>query len=151
MSDLPHVLIINGPNLDKLGLREPSIYGQQTLSDIESMCLELSAKLGLTIDFRQSSHEGEIVSWIGEALTDFDAIIINAAAYSHTSLAIMDAIKMTSVPVVDVHLSNVYAREEFRHSSYVARVATGVISGFGAQSYLLALRAVTALLETGKD
>lgn len=144
MSDKPKILVINGPNLNKLGVREPSIYGVTTLQDIADLCEQTARELGVAISFRQSNHEGEIVEWIQEAITDFDGIVINGAAYSHTSIAIMDALKMTDVPIIEVHISNVFAREEFRHHSFIAPVATGVISGLGGEGYAYALRAVAS-------
>lgn len=139
------VFILNGPNLNLLGTREPGIYGHATLADIETACRERGRKLGLAVDFRQTNLEGELVSWIHEARDKADAIILNAAAYTHTSVALHDAIKAAGVPVVEVHLSNVYTREPFRHHSYISPVARGVICGFGPQSYELALEAVAQL------
>ena len=147
MTSLPKILVITGPNLNMLGVREPSIYGVKTLSDIEDLCQETAKEMGLSLSFRQSNHEGEIVTWIQEALTDFDGIVINAAAYTHTSVAIMDALKMTDVPIIEVHLSNVFAREAFRHHSYISPVATGLICGLGGEGYALALRAIAQKLE----
>lgn len=136
------VLVLNGPNLNLLGTREPDIYGAQTLGDIESLCHAAGAELGLGIDFRQSNHEGELVTWIQEARTSADAIVINPAAYSHTSVAIHDALKAVGLPVAEVHLSNIHQREPFRHHSYVSAVAFGVICGFGVTGYRLALIAL---------
>lgn len=147
MTDKPKILVITGPNLNMLGVREPSIYGARTLADIEDMCLQMAKELELSISFRQSNHEGEIVTWIQEAITDFDGIVINAAAYTHTSVAIMDALKMTDVPIIEVHISNVFAREEFRHHSYISPVATGLICGLGAEGYTLALRALASKID----
>ncbi|WDR05659.1 type II 3-dehydroquinate dehydratase [Devosia rhodophyticola] len=140
------ILIINGPNLNLLGTREPGIYGAQTLADIGQLCADTGTELGLSIDFRQSNHEGELVSWIQDAGKDADAIIINPAAYSHTSVAIHDALKAVGLPTVEVHLSNIHQREAFRHHSYVSAVATGVICGLGAAGYTLALRALAEKL-----
>ena len=140
------VLILNGPNLNLLGTREPETYGPGTLADIEQMCAEESKTLGLTIDFRQSNHEGELVTWIQEAPGKFDAIIINPAAYTHTSVAIHDALRAADLPIVEVHLSNIHSREEFRHHSYVSPVATGVILGLGPIGYRLALIALAERL-----
>ncbi len=147
MSDSAKILIITGPNLNMLGVREPSIYGVKTLRDIEDLCSTTARGLGVAISFRQSNHEGEIVTWIQEAMTDFDGIIINGAAYSHTSVAIMDALKMVDVPVIEVHISNVFAREAFRHHSYISSVATGVISGLGGEGYAYALRALAEKIQ----
>jgi 3-dehydroquinate dehydratase-2 len=136
------VLVLNGPNLNMLGVREPQTYGSGTLSDLQKLCEETASSLGLTVDFRQSNDEGELVSWIQKALGSAEAIVINAGAYSHTSLAVHDALKAVSLPVVEVHLSNIYAREAFRHHSYISAVATGVICGLGPAGYALALRAL---------
>ena len=141
------VLVLNGPNLNMLGVREPTIYGSTTLDELESMCHERAEALGLIVDFRQSNHEGELVSWIQQARGEHDAIIINAAAYTHTSVAILDALSLAELPVIEVHLSNIYKREAFRHHSYISPVATGVICGLGPQGYLLALDAVAQLVQ----
>ncbi|MFN3826227.1 MAG: type II 3-dehydroquinate dehydratase [Micavibrio sp.] len=133
------ILILNGPNLNMLGQREPHIYGHQTLADIEKMCQEKAATLHQSIDFRQSNHEGEIVIWIQQALNKVSGIIINAAAYTHTSVAIHDALKLHSVPVVEVHLSNPKERESFRHHSYIEPLAACVYAGLGADGYTKAL------------
>jgi 3-dehydroquinate dehydratase-2 len=150
MAANPIVLILNGPNLNLLGVREPEIYGDETLSDIEEACLECAAPLGLSIDFRQSNHEGQLVDWIQEARQGADGIILNAGAYTHTSIAILDALTAAALPVVELHLSNVFRREEFRHNSFVSRVARGVICGFGGHGYELALAAMARLLR-GKE
>jgi 3-dehydroquinate dehydratase-2 len=141
------VLVLNGPNLNLLGTREPGIYGAQTLKDIEQMCAERAKSLGLTIDFRQSNHEGELVTWIQDARRTADAILINPAAYSHTSLAIQDAIKAAGLPVIEVHLSNIHQREAFRHHSFVSAVAYAVICGLGPLGYRLALDALAEKLK----
>ena len=138
------VLIINGPNLNMLGTRQPEIYGSDTLADIENACREKAAALKTNVEFFQSNVEGEIVTAIQQARGRFDAIIINPAAYSHTSIAIMDALLACDMPVVEVHLSNIHRRDEFRHLSYVSKAATGVICGLGKQGYLLALEAVAS-------
>ena len=143
----PSVLVLNGPNLNMLGVREPSIYGTETLDDIEALCLERAEALNIAIDFRQSNLEGELVSWIQQARGEHDGIILNAGAYTHTSIAIMDALSVAELPVVEVHLSNVFRREAFRHHSYVSPVAKGVICGFGAHGYLLALDALARLID----
>ncbi|HYC02464.1 MAG TPA: type II 3-dehydroquinate dehydratase [Azospirillaceae bacterium] len=147
----PSVLILNGPNLNMLGTREPQIYGTETLDDVEAACQETAAGLGLAIDFRQSNHEGELVTWIQEARGEHDAILINAGAYSHTSVAILDALQAVSLPVFEVHLSNIFRREPFRHHSYVSTVARGVICGLGSHGYTLALQAIARLLEAPND
>ena len=141
------ILILNGPNLQLLGTREPGIYGSDTLASIMAGTRELAGELGVTVEDFQSNIEGELVSRIGDARKDgFDGIIINAAAYTHTSVALRDAISAAALPAVEVHLSNTAAREEFRHHSFIAPVCTGVIAGFGRDSYLLALRALAAKL-----
>lgn len=141
------VLVLNGPNLNLLGTREPDIYGAQTLKDIENLCIKSGSELGLTVDFRQSNHEGELVTWIQDARTSADAILINPAAYSHTSVAIHDALKAVGLPVAEVHLSNIHQREAFRHHSYVSAVAFGVICGFGSTGYRMALIALAEKLK----
>jgi 3-dehydroquinate dehydratase-2 len=137
-----NVLILNGPNLNLLGTRETDTYGHGTLADIENMCAEEGKKLDFAIDFRQSNHEGELVTWIQEASEKFDAIVINPAAYTHTSVAIHDALRTVELPIIEVHLSNIHAREEFRHHSFVSPVAAGVILGLGPVGYKLALGAL---------
>ena len=140
------VLYLNGPNLNMLDIREPTIYGALTLKQIEHQVQEKAQELGIQIEFRQSNHEGSLIDWIHEASGIFDAIILNAGAYTHTSIAIRDAVSSIKVPVVEIHLSNVHAREEFRKKSFIAPVCAGVIAGFGAESYTLALIAVSGLL-----
>ncbi|WP_114391983.1 type II 3-dehydroquinate dehydratase [Oleisolibacter albus] len=147
MAIQPSVLILNGPNLNLLGTREPHVYGRETLDDVEGLCQDEAARLGLDIDFRQSNHEGELVTWIQEARGEHDAIILNAGAYTHTSIAILDALAAVDLPVVEVHLSNIFRREAFRHHSYVSTIARGVICGFGSHGYGLALQAVARLIE----
>ncbi len=142
------ILVLNGPNLNLLGVREPATYGRETLADIEEACLERAAELELAVDFRQTNHEGQLVDWIQEARENADGIILNAGAYTHTSIAILDALKAAELPVIEVHLSNIYRRETFRHVSYVSAAAQGVICGFGGQGYLLALDAMARLLES---
>jgi 3-dehydroquinate dehydratase-2 len=143
------VLILNGPNLNMLGVREPAIYGSETLDDIEAACQERAEVLGLAIDFRQSNLEGELVSWIQQARGEHDGIIINAGAYSHTSIALLDALVLSELPVIEVHLSNIFRREGFRHHSYISAAAKGIICGFGAQGYLLALDGMARLIDAG--
>jgi 3-dehydroquinate dehydratase-2 len=140
------VLVLNGPNLNMLGIREPATYGSQTLADIEKMATEEGKALGLEVTCKQSNIEGELVTWIQQALGAYDAIVINPGAYSHTSIAIHDAFRAVSLPVVEVHLSNIYTREPFRHHSYVSPVALGVICGLGATGYKLALHALAEKL-----
>jgi 3-dehydroquinate dehydratase-2 len=141
------ILVLNGPNLNLLGVREPKTYGSETLADIEEACLERAAALDLALDFRQSNHDGQLVDWIQEARESADGIIINAGAYTHTSIAILDALRACELPIIEVHLSNIFAREAYRHHSYISSVARGVICGFGAQSYILALDAIAYVLE----
>lgn len=140
------VLILNGPNLNMLGVREPHIYGTQTLDDVRALCEATGATHGQRIDFRQSNHEGELVTWIQQARGAFDAVIINAAAYTHTSVAIHDALKLLEVPVVEVHLSDPATREPFRHHSYIEPLAAFVVKGMGANSYKVALERLAAHL-----
>ena len=141
------VLVLNGPNLNLLGRREPGIYGEMTLADIEAMCVREGAHLGLEVTCRQSNSEGELVTWIQEAAGVFEALIINPGAYTHTSVAVHDALRFLEVPILEVHLSNIHQREEFRHRSYVSLVAKGVILGLGAKGYELALVGVADLLD----
>jgi len=136
-----NVLFLNGPNLNLLGQREPEVYGRLTLEDIEAKVRERAAKLNVTVEFRQSNLEGELVNWIQDAKGKFDVIVLNAASYTHTSVALRDAIAAVGVPAIEIHLSNVYAREEFRHVSMIAPVCRGQITGFGVNSYILGLEA----------
>lgn len=140
------ILVLNGPNLNLLGTREPHIYGSDTLDDVKSLAQARATELGLEIDFRQSNSEGELVDWIQEAKESADGIVINAGAYTHTSVAILDALVATELPVVEVHLSNLFRREAFRHHSYISPVAAGLITGFGPQGYPLALEAISSIL-----
>lgn len=144
------IFILNGPNLNMLGTREPEIYGSETLADIESRCRARAELLGVGIDFRQSNIEGELVGWIQEARTQAAGIIINAAAYTHTSVALLDALNTCDMPIIEVHLSNIHQRESFRHKSYIARAADGMICGLGSLGYELAIEAVAKRLDGGK-
>ena len=151
MSDT--ILILNGPNLNLLGTREPEIYGAITLADIEVSCHAHAKQVGVAIDFRQSNAEGELVNWVQEARGSAIAIVINAAAYTHTSVALHDALKATGLPVVELHLSNVYKRESFRHKSFISSAADGVMCGFGAHGYVMAIDAAKqiATIRAGKS
>ena len=144
------LLLLNGPNLNLLGTREPGIYGTLTLADIETKVRSEAAKLGASIEFKQSNIEGELVTWIQQARGVFNAIVLNAAAYTHTSVALRDAITAAGVPAIEIHLSNVHAREEFRHVSLIAPVCRGVIGGFGADSYVLGLIAAVSDMGAAK-
>ena len=144
---MPSVFILNGPNLNLLGVREPAVYGHDTLGDIEERCSTRAAALNLQIDFRQTNHEGQLVDWIQEARESADGIVLNAGALTHTSVAVLDALSAADLPVIEVHLSNIFRRESFRHHSYVSLAANGVICGLGPQGYELALEAIAALIE----
>lgn len=143
---MPSILILNGPNLNLLGRREPGIYGHTTLADIESMCAAEGERLGLAVECRQSNHEGELVGWVQEVPGRFAGLILNAGAYSHTSIALLDAARVLAEPLIEVHLSNIYQREIFRQHSYVSLAATGVLCGFGPRGYLMALQAMAAIV-----
>ena len=140
------IFILNGPNLNLLGSREPEVYGNETLADLEQRCVRKAGELGLAIDFRQSNAEGELVTWIQEARSNGAGLIVNAGAYSHTSIAMLDALLACDVPVVEVHLSNLFTREPFRHHSYVSAAAKGVICGFGGLGYELAIQALASAI-----
>ena len=144
MPETPVLYVLNGPNLNLLGVREPHIYGRETLADVQALC-EAAAE-GATVVFRQSNHEGELIDWVQEARTEAHALILNPAGYGHTSIALLDALKALTIPVIECHLSNPAAREEFRHRTYVSLAATGVVSGFGARSYELAVKAALQLV-----
>jgi len=146
VADNPTVWVLNGPNLNLLGEREPDTYGGETLADIEKRCAKAAKKAGLKLEFRQTNHEGELVAWIQDARAGVAGLAINAGAYTHTSVAVHDALRLLTIPIVEVHLSNIFAREEFRHHSYVSAAATGVICGFGGDSYLLALQALATII-----
>jgi 3-dehydroquinate dehydratase II len=139
------IFVLNGPNLNALGKREPGIYGGKTLDDIRADCVAAGETLGFAIDFRQTNHEGVLVDWFHEANETAAGVAINAGAYTHTSIALHDAIRAISIPVVELHISNVHAREEFRHKSMIAPACKGVIAGFGPHSYILALHALKSI------
>ena len=143
---MPSVLVLNGPNLNLLGIRQPEVYGHTTLADIERLCTEEGKRLGLDITCVQSNHEGALIDQIHEARDTHAGIVLNAGAYTHTSIALMDAIASVALPVVEVHLSNIHARESFRHTSYIAPVAIGQICGFGPLGYAMALKALAERL-----
>jgi len=142
----PIVLIVNGPNLNMLGTRQPELYGRETLADIESLCVEHAKSLGIEVDFRQSNHEGDLIDWIQAAKGTAAGIVINAGAYTHSSVAILDALLSVQLPAIEVHLSNIHQREEFRHHSFVSKAAKGMICGLGSHGYVLALEALANLI-----
>ena len=144
---MPTVFILNGPNLNLLGVREPATYGYDTLGDVEQRRLARAVALDLSLDFRQTNHEGQLVDWIHEAREAADGIILNAGALTHTSVAVLDALNAAELPIVEVHLSNIFRRESFRHHSYVSLAANGGIFGLGPQGYELALEAIATLIE----
>lgn len=151
MAKAPKVLILNGPNLNMLGTRQPEVYGRETLADVETACQRHAKSLGLAADCRQSNSEGELVGWIQDARSGHAGIIVNPGAYSHTSIAIMDAFLAVGLPLIEVHLSNIHRREAFRHHSYVSKVADAVICGLGSQGYLMALDAMARRLKTEQE
>ncbi len=143
----PLIAVLNGPNLNMLGLREPELYGTATLDDVEQLCAETGELLGLAIDFRQTNGEGELVSWVQECRGRAAGLVINPAGYTTTSVALMDAILAAGIPTIEVHITNIHRRESFRHHSYVSRAAVGVICGLGVRGYALALHAMAELIE----
>ena len=143
---LPLIAVLNGPNLNMLGSREPTLYGAATIDDLEALCAETAEALDLSIDFRQTNHEGELITWVQECRDKARGIVINPAGYGHTSIALMDALLAVELPVVEVHLTNIHAREAFRHTSLVSRVAQGVICGLGIRGYGLALTALAEMI-----
>ncbi len=147
----PLIVVLNGPNMNMLGLRQPHLYGSATLDDVEQLCAETAEVLGLAIDFRQTNGEGELVSWVQECRGRADGIIINPAGYTTTSIALMDALLATELPVIEVHITNIHRREEFRQHSYVSKVAVGVIAGLGVRGYALALQAMAELLQPDSE
>ena len=146
-ASLPLVAVLNGPNMNLLGLRQPQVYGSATLDDVEQLCAEAGEALGLAIDFRQTNGEGELISWVQECRGRANGIVINPAGYTTTSIALMDALLASELPVVEVHVTNIHRREDFRQHSFVSKAAVGVIAGFGIRSYALALTAMADLIE----
>lgn len=144
------IYVLNGPNLNLLGSREPEVYGKETLEDLRARCVRKAEALGLTVDFRQSNHEGELVAWIQEARTDASGLIVNAGALTHSSIAMLDALLACDIPCLEVHLSNIFRRESFRQKSYISKAVQGMICGLGPLSYELAIEALAALIETNK-
>ena len=140
------IYVLNGPNLNLLGSREPEVYGRETLEDIRARCERKATALGFPLEFRQSNHEGELVAWIQEARTDAAGLIVNAGAFTHTSIALLDALLACPTPSVEVHLSNIFTREPFRHHSFISKAATGIVAGLGPLGYELAITAMTRLL-----
>ena len=143
----PLIAVLNGPNINMLGLRQPHIYGSATLDDVEQLCAEIAEPLGLAIDFRQTNSEGELVTWVQECRGRAAGIVINPAGYTTTSIALLDALLASEVPTIEVHITNIHRREEFRQHSYVSKAAVGVICGLGIRGYALALRAMAEILE----
>lgn len=143
------ILVLNGPNLNMLGIREPEIYGKTTLRDVEALCIKTAADLGLEVACKQSNSESELVTWVQEARNTHSAIVINAGAYSHTSVALLDALTLTELPILEVHITNIHAREEFRRNSYISLVAKAVLCGCGIDGYAYAIRTAAKLIETG--
>lgn len=151
MGATPSILILNGPNLNMLGEREPAVYGRDTLADIDALCHAHAARRGLSAACHQSNHEGQLVEWVQEARRHHAGLVINAGAYTHTSVALRDAILGSALPTVEVHLSNLFRRESFRHQSYISDIAIGLISGFGKQGYVFALDALAERVATGGE
>jgi 3-dehydroquinate dehydratase-2 len=147
----PKILVLNGPNLNILGAREPDVYGHETMAEIEAACAKRASALGLTVEFRQSNSEGELVDWIQGARNGYAGLIVNAGAYTHTSIALLDALLACDVPVIEVHLSNILQRDDFRHHSYVSKAARGLICGFGGFGYEMALEAAARMLGTTRE
>jgi 3-dehydroquinate dehydratase II len=145
------ILVLNGPNLNLLGTRQPEIYGRASLADVEKSCRRRAGELGLGLEFRQSNHEGELIDWIQQARGKMAGIVINPAGYSHSSVALLDALVASDLPVIEVHLSNIFKREAFRHHSFVSEAARGVICGLGPRGYLLALDALADIIAAKKD
>lgn len=151
MTEPPLIAVLNGPNLNLLGMREPEKYGTATLDDVEALCAEAAEALGLAIDFRQTNGEGELITWVQECRGRAAGIVINPAGYTTTSIGLLDALIAVGLPVIEVHITNIHRREEFRHHSYVSKAATGVIAGLGVDGYALALRAMAKLVGAAED
>jgi 3-dehydroquinate dehydratase-2 len=147
---MTRVLVLNGPNLGRLGKREPAVYGTATYADLSDLCVQAGRSLGLDADVRQTEYEGELVTWVHEACDNQTPVVLNAGALTHYSYALMDAVKMRTAPLVEVHISNISAREGFRHESVITAAATGIIAGFGFHGYVLALHAIAAQLDTSQ-
>jgi 3-dehydroquinate dehydratase-2 len=147
----PVIAVLNGPNLNMLGLREPLVYGPDTLEDVEQLCMDVALELGVAIDFRQTNSEGELITWVQQCRGRVAGIVINPAGYTHTSIALMDALLSADLPVIEVHISNIHRREEFRHHSFVSKVAQGVLCGFGIRGYAMALTAMAELVLDQED
>lgn len=147
----PLIVVLNGPNLNMLGMRQPEVYGRATLDDVEQICIQAAERLDVGIDFRQTNGEGELVSWVHECRNRAQGIVINPAAYGHTSIALLDALLAVELPVIEVHISNIHRREEFRHHTYCSRAAAGVICGLGVRGYALALQAMTDMILDEND
>ena len=150
MAERPLIYVLNGPNLNLLGQRGPELYGRATLDDVEALCAERADQCGVAIDFRQTNHEGELVTWVQEARRMAQGIVINPAGFTTTSIALMDALLACDMPVIEVHITNIHRREEFRQHSYVSKAATGVIAGLGVTGYALAIEALSELVEDGE-
>ena len=150
-SSLPLIAVLNGPNLNMLGLRQPEIYGAATLDDLEALCAETAEQMGVAIDFRQTNGEGELISWVQECRGRCAGIIMNPAGYTTNSIATMDALLAVGLPTIEVHITNIHRREEFRHHSFISKAATGVIAGLGVEGYVLALRAMAGLVDSERD
>lgn len=150
-TSLPLITVLNGPNLNMLGLREPHIYGAATLDDVEQLCSDTADRLSLAVDCRQTNSEGELISWVQECRGRSSGLVINPGGYTHTSIALMDALLSIDLPVIEVHISNIHRREEFRQHSYVSRAAVGVICGLGVRGYAMAMTALADMLLEGED
>ena len=151
MAKAPKVLVLNGPNLNMLGMREPDVYGRESLADIEAKSRKHGERLGLAVECRQSNSEGQLIDWIQDARNNQDALVLNPGGYSHSSIAIMDALLAAQLPLIEVHLSNIHRREAFRHHSYVSKVADAVLCGFGSQGYLMALDTLALRLNAQQE